>query len=134
MTAATAFAHRGSRMMASVAAIYLAPEGGRHHGGRRHVLEAEADRPADPRGEHANLESARFDGNGGWDSVTVHAGPKLTFPDVQQLQSLTITGTATVGFTLDAGVSITRENLRVAENATLILSIHRELDALRSAA
>jgi len=29
------------------------------------------------------------------------------------------------------GVSITRENLRVAENATLILSIHRELDALR---
>ena len=29
------------------------------------------------------------------------------------------------------GVSITRENLRVAENATLILSIHRELDAMR---
>src|SRR3954452_25257748 len=31
----------------------------------------------------------------------------------------------------EQGVSITRENLRVAENATLILSIHRELDALR---
>jgi len=29
------------------------------------------------------------------------------------------------------GVSITRETLRVAENATLILSLHRELDALR---
>jgi len=31
----------------------------------------------------------------------------------------------------EQGVSITHENLRVAENATLILSIHRELDALR---
>ncbi|MBF9198112.1 adenylosuccinate synthase [Microvirga terrestris] len=31
----------------------------------------------------------------------------------------------------EQGVSISRENLRVAENATLILSIHRELDALR---
>ncbi|NIX77888.1 adenylosuccinate synthase [Microvirga terricola] len=31
----------------------------------------------------------------------------------------------------EQGVSITRQNLRVAENATLILSIHRELDALR---
>jgi adenylosuccinate synthase len=29
------------------------------------------------------------------------------------------------------GVAITRENLRVAENASLILSLHRELDALR---
>ena len=29
------------------------------------------------------------------------------------------------------GVEITRDNLRVADNATLILSIHRELDALR---
>jgi adenylosuccinate synthase len=31
----------------------------------------------------------------------------------------------------EQGVSISRESLRVAENATLILSIHRELDALR---
>ena len=31
----------------------------------------------------------------------------------------------------EQGVAITRDNLRVAENATLILSIHRELDALR---
>ena len=29
------------------------------------------------------------------------------------------------------GVTISRDNLRVAENATLILSLHRELDALR---
>lgn len=29
------------------------------------------------------------------------------------------------------GVSVTPENLRIAENATLILSLHRELDALR---
>ena len=29
------------------------------------------------------------------------------------------------------GVAISRENLRIADNATLILSIHRELDALR---
>src|SRR3954465_14847043 len=31
----------------------------------------------------------------------------------------------------EQGVVITRDNLRVAENATLILSLHRELDALR---
>ena len=29
------------------------------------------------------------------------------------------------------GVAISRENLRVAENVPLILSVHRELDALR---
>lgn len=29
------------------------------------------------------------------------------------------------------GVTVSRENLRVADNATLILSLHRELDALR---
>ena len=29
------------------------------------------------------------------------------------------------------GVEINRENLRIADNATLILSLHRELDALR---
>ena len=29
------------------------------------------------------------------------------------------------------GVSVTRENLRIADNATLILSLHRDLDALR---
>ena len=34
----------------------------------------------------------------------------------------------------DLGVKISRENLRVAENATLILPLHRELDALREAA
>jgi len=32
------------------------------------------------------------------------------------------------------GVSISRDNLRIAENATLILPLHRELDALREAA
>ncbi len=32
------------------------------------------------------------------------------------------------------GVKISRDNLRVAENATLILPLHRELDALREAA
>ncbi len=32
------------------------------------------------------------------------------------------------------GVDITHENLRIAENATLILPLHRELDALREAA
>lgn len=31
----------------------------------------------------------------------------------------------------DQGVEITRDNLRIAENAPLILSLHRELDALR---
>ena len=34
----------------------------------------------------------------------------------------------------ELGVSITRDNLRIAENATLILPLHRELDALREAA
>ena len=32
------------------------------------------------------------------------------------------------------GVEVTRDNLRIAENATLILPLHRELDALREAA
>jgi len=31
------------------------------------------------------------------------------------------------------GVSISRDNLRIAENATLILPLHRELDSLREA-
>jgi adenylosuccinate synthase len=31
----------------------------------------------------------------------------------------------------EQGVSISRDNLRIAENVTLILSLHRELDALR---
>ncbi|MEG6507449.1 adenylosuccinate synthase [Methyloligella sp. 2.7D] len=34
----------------------------------------------------------------------------------------------------DQGVAISRENLRLAENATLILPLHRELDAFREAA
>jgi adenylosuccinate synthase len=34
----------------------------------------------------------------------------------------------------ELGVEISRENLRIAENATLILPLHRELDALREAA
>ncbi|MEM9592084.1 MAG: adenylosuccinate synthase, partial [Pseudomonadota bacterium] len=34
----------------------------------------------------------------------------------------------------ELGVRITRDNLRIAENATLILPLHRELDALREAA
>ncbi len=32
------------------------------------------------------------------------------------------------------GIEISRENLRIAENATLILPLHRELDAMREAA
>ena len=31
----------------------------------------------------------------------------------------------------EQGVTVTPDNLRIAENATLILSLHRELDALR---
>ena len=34
----------------------------------------------------------------------------------------------------DQGVTITRDNLRIAENATLILPLHRELDIMREAA
>lgn len=34
----------------------------------------------------------------------------------------------------EQGVEITKDNLRIAENATLILSFHRELDGLREAA
>ena len=34
----------------------------------------------------------------------------------------------------ELGVTISRDNLRIAENATLILPLHRELDALREAA
>src|SRR5918992_714438 len=34
----------------------------------------------------------------------------------------------------EQGVAVSRENLRVAENATLILPLHRELDLMREAA
>ena len=34
----------------------------------------------------------------------------------------------------EQGVEVSRDNLRIAENATLILPLHRELDALREAA
>ena len=34
----------------------------------------------------------------------------------------------------EQGVPVTRDNLRIAENATLILSLHRELDSLREGA
>lgn len=36
-----------------------------------------------------------------------------------------------IGQLREKGVEVTRDNLRIAENAPLILSIHRELDALR---
>ena len=39
-----------------------------------------------------------------------------------------------IGRLHDQGVEVTRDNLRIAENATLILPLHRELDALREAA
>jgi adenylosuccinate synthase len=38
-----------------------------------------------------------------------------------------------IGTLRAAGVSISRENLRIADNATLILPMHRELDGLREA-
>ncbi|MEM8877134.1 MAG: adenylosuccinate synthase [Pseudomonadota bacterium] len=38
---------------------------------------------------------------------------------------------AEIGTLQDQGVAITRDNLRIADNACLILSIHRDLDALR---
>lgn len=38
---------------------------------------------------------------------------------------------AEIGRLAEAGVQVTRDNLRIAENTTLILSLHRELDAIR---
>ncbi|MBB4303034.1 adenylosuccinate synthase [Rhodobium orientis] len=38
---------------------------------------------------------------------------------------------AEIGRLKDQGVTVSRDNLRIAENCTLILSLHRELDALR---
>jgi adenylosuccinate synthase len=38
---------------------------------------------------------------------------------------------AEVGRLKEQGIQVTRDNLRIADNATLILSLHRELDALR---
>ena len=39
-----------------------------------------------------------------------------------------------IGTLRAAGITITRENLRIADNATLILPFHRELDGLRESA
>ncbi|MCW2306210.1 adenylosuccinate synthase [Rhodobium gokarnense] len=41
---------------------------------------------------------------------------------------------AEIGRLKDQGVTVSRDNLRIAENCTLILSLHRELDALREKA
>ncbi|WP_321447582.1 adenylosuccinate synthase [uncultured Cohaesibacter sp.] len=41
---------------------------------------------------------------------------------------------AEIGRLGDQGVTVTRDNLRIAENASLILSLHRELDAMREEA
>jgi adenylosuccinate synthase len=38
---------------------------------------------------------------------------------------------AEIGRLGEQGITVTPENLRIAENATLILSLHRELDGLR---
>ncbi|WP_316860625.1 adenylosuccinate synthase [uncultured Cohaesibacter sp.] len=41
---------------------------------------------------------------------------------------------AEIGRLAEQGVTVSRDNLRIAENATLILSLHRELDAMREEA
>jgi hypothetical protein len=71
--------------------------------------------------QHANLESARFDGNGGWDTVAVNAGPTVTFADAQQFQSLTLTGAAAATFALGSGAAATRD-LDVLDAARLDLA------------
>jgi rhamnogalacturonan endolyase len=71
--------------------------------------------------QHANMESARFDGNGGWDSVTVNAGPAVTFAGAQQLQSLSLTGSASARFAVGAAASVAR-NVAIFEDAQLDLA------------
>jgi hypothetical protein len=69
---------------------------------------------------HADVESIGFDGNGGWDSVTVNAGPAVTFADAQQFQALTMADIAAAAFALGSGATVARD-LDILDTARLDL-------------
>ena len=62
----------------------------------------------------------------------MRASPRRTRAEIADYLGLTIETVSRVFTRLKTqGVSVTPENLRIADNATLILSLHRELDGLR---
>jgi SdrD B-like domain len=62
----------------------------------------------------ADVERRRFDGNGGLDSLNVASGPAVTFPDSQDLQSLTVAAGASAGLTAGTASTILTRNLSIA--------------------
>ncbi len=69
----------------------------------------------------ANVESAQFDGNGGWDNVTINGGPTLTFPDAQRLDNLALMGTASASLAAGGAANVITRSLSIAPTARLDL-------------
>ena len=71
---------------------------------------------------HDNLESATFDGYGGWDSITINGGPAITFAAAQQLQALEMTGAAAARFASGATMASVARGISLAGDSTLDLA------------
>ena len=77
---------------------------------------------------HTNLEQASYDGVGGWDSVTIDAGPTVMFPSTQHFQSLNLDATGASASFAPAGNSIlVLRALAIAAGATLDLNANAML-------
>ena len=70
---------------------------------------------------HSGTEAITFDGNGGWDNVTVSGGPAVTLADGQKFQSLVLSSDARAAFTAGGSASAAR-SVDVMETAQLDLS------------
>jgi hypothetical protein len=69
-----------------------------------------------------NLESVQFDGNGGWDNVTINGGPIVTFPDAQQLNSLALNGVTLAALAAGGAANMITRSLSIAPTARLDLA------------
>jgi hypothetical protein len=69
--------------------------------------------------QHANIESARFEGNGGWDAITVNAGPAVTFADAQELASLSLAGSAIARLAVGSSTATVTRSLTMSDTAKL---------------
>jgi hypothetical protein len=62
-----------------------------------------------------------FDGQGGWDDVTVSGGPELTLSRGQALTSLSVASGASAGISDGSGAAAVTRNLQLANGAALDL-------------
>ncbi|MBC8108646.1 MAG: pre-peptidase C-terminal domain-containing protein [Anaerolineae bacterium] len=71
---------------------------------------------------HSNLESAGFNGLGGFDTVNVNGGPTVTFSASQKFDALNIASGASARVAGGAGVAIVTRALTIAGTGTLDLN------------